>query len=76
MDILLGENIYPTGNFFERIIAVVIRRSKTNDGQYSKKIQKANLASKNIVEHWTAVCRNWDMVSNYLTIMFADRQAL
>lgn len=32
------------------------------------------LASKNIVEHWTAVCRNWDMVSNHLSIMFADRQ--
>lgn len=31
------------------------------------------LASKNIVEHWTAVCRNWDMVSDQLRIMFSDR---
>ena len=32
------------------------------------------LASKNIVSHWTVICRNWDMVSNQLSIMFADRE--
>ncbi len=32
------------------------------------------LASKNIVLHWTAVCRNWDLVSNQLSIIFADRE--
>lgn len=34
------------------------------------------LASKNIVEHWTAVCRNWDMVSDQLRIMFSDRTSV
>lgn len=34
------------------------------------------LASKNIVEHWTAVCRNWDMVSDQLRIMFSDRASV
>ena len=33
------------------------------------------LASKNIVEHWSAVCRNWDMVSDQISIMFSDRTA-
>ena len=47
--------------------------SFTNDDSLRKLLY---LASKNIVEHWTAVCRNWDMVSNYLTIMFSDRQVL
>ena len=47
--------------------------SFTNDDSLRKLLY---LASKNIVEHWTAVCRNWDMVSDYLTIMFPDRQAL
>ncbi len=32
------------------------------------------LASKNIVSHWTVICRNWDLVSNQLSIMFADRE--
>ena len=32
------------------------------------------LASKNITSHWTVICRNWDMVSNQLSIMFADRE--
>ena len=31
------------------------------------------LASKNIIEHWTVTCRNWDMVSNQLAIMFEGR---
>ncbi len=30
------------------------------------------LASKNITSHWTVICRNWDLVSNQLSIMFAD----
>lgn len=34
------------------------------------------LASKNIVEHWTSVCRNWDMVSDQLRIMFSDRASV
>lgn len=33
------------------------------------------LASKNIVSHWTCCCRNWDMVSNQLRIMFEDRES-
>ena len=32
------------------------------------------LASKNITSHWTVICRNWDLVSNQLSIMFADRE--
>ena len=34
------------------------------------------LASKKIVGHWTARCRNWDMVLNQLSIMFSDRLAV
>ena len=33
------------------------------------------LASKNIVAHWSVTCRNWDLVSNQLSIMFADRES-
>lgn len=33
------------------------------------------LASKNITSHWTVICRNWDMVSDPLSIMFADRES-
>ena len=44
--------------------------SFTNDDSLRKILY---LASKNIVEHWSATCRNWDMVSNQLSIMFADR---
>ena len=44
--------------------------SFTNDDSLRKILY---LASKNIVEHWTSVCRNWDMVSNQLSIMFAER---
>lgn len=32
------------------------------------------LASQKITGHWTARCRNWDVVSNYLSILF-DQQA-
>ena len=44
--------------------------SFTNDDSLKKILY---LASKNIVEHWSSTCRNWDMVSNQLSIMFADR---
>lgn len=47
--------------------------SFTNDDSLRKILY---LASKNIVEHWTSVCRNWDMVSNQLSIMFAERNQL
>ncbi len=33
------------------------------------------LASKKIAGHWTARCRNWDMILNQLNIMFSDRIA-
>ena len=33
------------------------------------------LASKNIVKRWTQRCRNWDVVLNYLKVMFEDRTA-
>lgn len=45
--------------------------SFTNDDSLRKILY---LASKNIVEHWTAVCRNWDMVSEQLRILFCDRE--
>ena len=44
--------------------------SFTNDDSLRKILY---LASKNIVGHWTVTCRNWDMVSNQLSIMFSDR---
>jgi len=34
------------------------------------------LASKKIIGHWTARCRNWDMVLNQLNIMFSERFAV
>ncbi len=46
--------------------------SFTNDDSLRKILY---LASKNIVSHWSAVCRNWDLVSNQLSIMFADRES-
>lgn len=33
------------------------------------------LAAKNITAHWNATCRNWDMVSNYLRILFEEEVA-
>ena len=33
------------------------------------------LASKNIVKRWTQRCRNWDVVLNYLKVMFEDKTA-
>lgn len=47
--------------------------SFTNDDSLKKMLY---LASMKIVEHWTARCRNWDMVLNQLEIMFADRTAV
>jgi len=29
-----------------------------------------------IVNHWTVVCRNWDMVSNQLRILFEGRETV
>ena len=46
--------------------------SFTNDDSLRKILY---LASKNIVEHWTARCRNWDQVIGQLEILFGDRQA-
>ena len=47
--------------------------SYTNDDSLRKILY---LASQNIVEHWSAVCRNWDMVSDQLRIMFSDRESV
>jgi len=44
--------------------------SFTNDDSLRKMLY---LASRKIVEHWTARCRNWDMVLSQLEIMFAER---
>ncbi len=46
--------------------------SFTNDDSLRKILY---LASKKIVSHWTVTCRNWDLVSNQLSIMFADRES-
>ena len=46
--------------------------SFTNDDSLRKILY---LASKNIVSHWSVTCRNWDLVSNQLSIMFADRES-
>lgn len=46
--------------------------SFTNDDSLRKMLY---LASKKIVEHWTARCRNWDMVLDQLNILFSDREA-
>lgn len=45
--------------------------SFTNDDALRKILY---LASKNIVSHWTVICRNWDLVSHHLDILFADRK--
>ncbi len=45
--------------------------SFTNDDSLWKMLY---LASRKIVEHWTARCRNWDMVLAQLQIMFQNRQ--
>ncbi len=46
--------------------------SFTNDDSLRKILY---LASKNIVSHWSVTCWNWDVVSNQLSIMFADRKS-
>jgi transposase-like protein len=46
--------------------------SFTNDDSLRKILY---LASKKIVEHWTARCRNWDIVSRHLDILFSERIA-
>ena len=46
--------------------------SFTNDDSLR---QMLYLASKNIVDRWTVDCRNWDVVSNQLRIMFEDRES-
>ena len=45
--------------------------SFTNDDSLRKMLY---LASRKIVEHWTARCRNWDMVLAQLQLMFQNRQ--
>ena len=44
--------------------------SFTNDDSLRKMLY---LASRKIVEHWTARCRNWDVVLSQLQLMFQDR---
>ena len=47
--------------------------SFTNDDSLRKMLY---LASQNIVNHWSVVCRNWDMVSNQLHILFEGRETV
>ena len=47
--------------------------SFTNDDSLRKMLY---LASRKIVEHWTARCRNWDMILAQLQLMFQDRQTV
>ena len=47
--------------------------SFTNDDSLRKMLY---LASQNIVNHWTVICRNWDMVSNQLRILFEGRETV
>ena len=46
--------------------------SFTNDDSLRKMLY---LASRKIVQHWTARCRNWDIVLAQLQIMFPDRKS-
>ena len=46
--------------------------SFTNDDSLRKMLY---LASRKIVEHWTARCRNWDVVLAQLQLMFPDRKS-
>ena len=46
--------------------------SFTNDESLRKMLY---LASKNIVKRWTQRCRNWDVVLNYLKVIFEDKTA-
>ena len=44
----------------------------TNDDSLRKMLY---LASRKIVEHWTARCRNWDIVLAQLQLMFPNRKS-
>ncbi len=44
--------------------------SFTNDDSLRRMLY---LASRKIVKHWTARCRNWDVVLSQLQLMFQDR---
>jgi len=46
--------------------------SFTNDDSLRKMLY---LASRKIVEHWTARCRNWDRVLSHLHVMFPEQIA-
>ena len=46
--------------------------SFTHDDSLKKMLY---LASQKITGHWTARCRNWDVVSNYLSLMFGEQAA-
>ena len=46
--------------------------SFTNDDSLRRMLY---LASRKIVGHWTARCRNWDVVLSQLRLMFQDRQS-
>lgn len=48
-----------------------VQITHTNDDSLRKMLY---LASKKIVEHWTARCRNWDQVLNQLDIMFSEQK--
>ena len=48
-----------------------VKIPRDRNGEYEPQI----MASKNIVSHWTCCCRNWDMVSDQLRIMFEDRES-
>ncbi|MBQ8640777.1 MAG: transposase, partial [Clostridia bacterium] len=50
-----------------------IKPSCTNDDSLRKMLY---LAAQNIGNHWTVVCRNWDMVSNQLRILFDGRETV
>ena len=57
------------------VVSMIHEKNKpsfTNDDSLRKMLY---LASNNIVERWTVSCRNWDMVSNQLRIMFEDRES-
>jgi transposase-like protein len=47
--------------------------SFTNDDSLRKMLY---LASRKIVEHWTARCRNWDRVLSHLSVMFPEQIAM
>jgi len=71
----IREIIYTT-NIIERLNRQFRQITKykpsfSNDDSLRKMLY---LASRKIVEHWTARCRNWDLVLAQLQLMFHDRQ--